>query len=481
MAGISLVLFAVFTPNLSSRSGQTLFGAMSWAFFVFCILQGLRETSDSLAQERRDGTLGLLFLTNLRAYDVVLGKLAAATVKSFGALLAMLPAIVLPLWLGGVTAAECFQVAAALGMALLLSMTAGLWISSRSRNAFFALLAGFLVVSLVLLLPVACIGSGMSLPRWTAGPFEMLDGTLKSQATIRSSAFWPATLYSAILCGAFFWMSGGAISRISLAEPIQKSSGWRQKLLRPTLGLRDSWGGTPSDDPAAWLGERTLPGRRLLWILLGLAASASFLLGLFMGNKSALVVMSMQVAFGFLIKLWIAVLAVQPFNSARRSGAFELLLCTPVTPASLVRGQMDALRAYFFAPGFLSAIGLPLVTFLGIYASLPDLSKIAMIPGIVFGLVWFTIFLLDLNALAYAGLWFGLTEPQLPQAVSKTVFRILILPWITLIVPIAGVLGLLIWPWIWLAWAEKRLKKDFYQEAGNPFPMDVGKGATQRG
>ena len=260
MASISLVLFAVFTPSLSSQSGQILFGAMSWAFFVFCILQGLRETADSLAQERREGTLGLLFLTDLRGYDVVLGKLAAATVKSFAALLAMLPAIVLPLWLGGVTGEECFRVAVALAAALLLSMTAGLWFSSLSKSAFLALLAGFLFVTAIMLLPVVGIWAGLGLPRWMGGPLEMLNGTLQSQTTAKSGAFWPATLYSAILCGAFFWLSGRALSRISLAEPIQNSPDWWQRLLRPTIGLGESWGGTPSNDPAAWLGERTLPG-----------------------------------------------------------------------------------------------------------------------------------------------------------------------------------------------------------------------------
>lgn len=448
---------------------------MSWAFFIFSVLQGLRETADSLAQERREGTLGLLFLTDLRGYDVVLGKLAAAAVKSFAALLAMLPAIVLPLWLGGVTGEECFRVALALGAALLLSMTAGLWISSMSRNAFLALLSGFLLVTTILLLPALGVWSGRGIPRWMAGPLEMLAGTLQSQTAVKTGAFWPATLYSAILCGVFFWLSGRALSRVSLAEPIQSSSGWWQRLMRPTIGLRDSWGGTPSDDPAAWLGERTLPGRKMLWILLGTAALASFLVGTVMGNKSVFVVIPMQIAFGLLIKLWIAVLAVQPFNSARRNGAFELLLCTPVTPQSLVRGQMDALRAYFFAPGIISAIGLPLANFLGIVFFLPDLSKIQMIPGIVFGLLWFTVFLLDLNALAYAGLWFGLTESHLPQAVSKTVFRILILPWITAIVPILGALGILLWPWIWMAWAEKNLRKHFHREAANPFSTDIGK------
>jgi len=488
IVGVALVLFAVFTPSISSQSGEGLFKAMAWALFLFCILQGLRETADSLSQERREGTLGLLFLTDLRAYDVVLGKLTAAAVKAFAALLATLPAIVLPLWLGGVTWEQSFRVAVALAMALLLTMTAGLWISAMSRSAFPALLLGFLLCVTLMMVPWICVSLGLHIPRWTAGPLEMLSGTLNSQNapgpappwplvifTPVPGTFWPAAIYSTVLCCLFFWLSGRALGKVSFAEPIRKPSDFWQRLMRPTIGLRNSWGGTPSDDPAAWLGERTLPGRKVLWILLGLVALAAFLLGLFLGNKLMFFLPLLQIVFGLLVKLWMAVLAVQPFNAARRNGNFELLLCTPVSPASLVTGQINALRAYFFVPGFLTAIGVPLIGFLGVSFFQPDVPEREMIPGLVFGLGWFLIFLIDMNALAYAGLWFGLTEPHLPQAVSKTVFRILILPWITLIVPIAGALGVFLWPWFWLAWADRKLNKHFHEEASNPFPAESGR------
>jgi len=41
--------------------------------FFFCNLAGVRLTADTLSEEKRNGTLGLLFLTNLRGLDVVGG------------------------------------------------------------------------------------------------------------------------------------------------------------------------------------------------------------------------------------------------------------------------------------------------------------------------------------------------------------------------------------------------------------------------
>ena len=42
---------------------------------------GLLGTADCVSSEKRDGTLGLLFLTDLKGYDVICGKLAANSVS----------------------------------------------------------------------------------------------------------------------------------------------------------------------------------------------------------------------------------------------------------------------------------------------------------------------------------------------------------------------------------------------------------------
>lgn len=65
-------------------------------------------TADSLSRERREGTLGFLFLTDLQGY-VVAGKLAGLALIPLHGLLATFPIAALTLCLGGVTAGEFWR------------------------------------------------------------------------------------------------------------------------------------------------------------------------------------------------------------------------------------------------------------------------------------------------------------------------------------------------------------------------------------
>src|SRR5262249_31211525 len=71
--------------------GATLFSVLSKLAFLGCLFPGVFLTADCLSAEKRDGTLGLLFLTDLRGYDVVLGKLIITSLNAFYAFFAVFP------------------------------------------------------------------------------------------------------------------------------------------------------------------------------------------------------------------------------------------------------------------------------------------------------------------------------------------------------------------------------------------------------
>ena len=75
----------------AATQGHSLFYTLSGLAFVYCLFVGARVTADCVSEEKREGTLGLLFLTDLKGWDVVLGKLVASSVNSFYGLLAVLP------------------------------------------------------------------------------------------------------------------------------------------------------------------------------------------------------------------------------------------------------------------------------------------------------------------------------------------------------------------------------------------------------
>src|SRR6267378_3878208 len=109
----------------SQEIGQALFTVLSTLTFVYALLAGVRFTADSLSEEKREGTLGLLFLTDLKGYDIVLGKFVAMLLRALYGLLALLPIIALSLLLGGVTGSELWRRALALINGLFVSLAAG--------------------------------------------------------------------------------------------------------------------------------------------------------------------------------------------------------------------------------------------------------------------------------------------------------------------------------------------------------------------
>src|SRR5213592_2219351 len=100
LGAIALVgLLLLMSHNLPAAGayGWWVFDTLAWVSFVYCLLEGTRHTADCLSQEKREGTLGLLFLTDLRPYDVVLGKLMATSLNSIYGLLAIFPPLAIPL------------------------------------------------------------------------------------------------------------------------------------------------------------------------------------------------------------------------------------------------------------------------------------------------------------------------------------------------------------------------------------------------
>ena len=96
-------------PGPLALMGPAMFHTLSSLALAFCVLEGVRKTADCVSGEKREGTLGLLFLTDLKGYDVILGKLAAASLTSLYALFAILPILAWSLFLGGVTFGEVWR------------------------------------------------------------------------------------------------------------------------------------------------------------------------------------------------------------------------------------------------------------------------------------------------------------------------------------------------------------------------------------
>src|SRR4051794_12609999 len=132
--------------NTGARIGPVLFIAIGVLALGYGLLSGVFLTSVCLSEEKREGTLGLLFLTELKGYDVVLGKLMATSLHAIYGLLAMLPVLSLPLLMGGVTAGEFWRVTLVLVSTLFWSLSLGMLISAFTNETRQAMAATLLLI-----------------------------------------------------------------------------------------------------------------------------------------------------------------------------------------------------------------------------------------------------------------------------------------------------------------------------------------------
>src|SRR5439155_13124415 len=128
---------------------QVLFGILTASAILYSLFSGVFSTADSLSEEKREGTFGLLFLTDLKGYDVVLGKLAASSLNGIYGVMAVVPMLAIPLLMGGVSPAEFGRMALISINALFFSLALGICISAASRSARKAILATLFLIFLI--------------------------------------------------------------------------------------------------------------------------------------------------------------------------------------------------------------------------------------------------------------------------------------------------------------------------------------------
>ena len=130
----AIIILTIGDHEPSSQVGSHVFQIVVWLVFIYSIGFGMGLTADCISSEKRDGTLGLLFLTDLKGDDVVLGKLAAVSLHAFYGVLAVMPVLALLVMMGGITAGDVIRAVLALFNALFFSAAAGMFASAVCRS-----------------------------------------------------------------------------------------------------------------------------------------------------------------------------------------------------------------------------------------------------------------------------------------------------------------------------------------------------------
>jgi hypothetical protein len=453
--------------------GEGSFRTLAYLALCFCLLEGLRKTADCVSEEKREGTLGLLFLTDLKGYDVVLGKLAATSLNSFYGLVAILPLLALPLLLGGVTAGEYWRVVLALLNILFFSLCAGLAASSCSTKQQQASVATVIIILLICAVPLLTFTSVLF-------PFSPLYGFHTAFAEFYTSGHadcWRSLgatqLWSWLLLA---WASLAAPRAWQETEvrgqwPAKPRPGW----LNWKIGRAESREEMLKLNPVLWLAARGQGRTPVLnsFLIITVIGTVAFAVAAEPDFLPAYIFCAL--ILNFLVKILIAEQSARFFAEARRENALEMLLGTPLTHEQIINGQVAALERLFLMPVAIMLLLQFCTGLLGLVYTPAHGSKWEGADEVVYfllgSLLYLGMFCADVAAVIWAGMYFGLTTKKPGQAATKTVLFVLVMPLATLFLWCFGWLFFIVSPIFWMTWGKSKLDTQLRELAGYRYAL----------
>jgi len=417
-----------------AAGGYAFQGLVVAAFVVCC--GACIATSDTISWERREGTLGLLFLTRVRGPDVVLGKLASAVLVNVCAVLAFLPVLMIPVLSGGVTGGEAFRKGLVLLDTLFLSLAVGLWTSSRGREAFKTARAALIVMLIVLVVPLILDRATFlyqPLPNNTINlisPFRAMAVADDAEYRISRGPYWISLLFIQMLAW-FFVARAAARVRNSLQEPEQIGNEANVSTIAasadslPTPRARFSHG----FEPIGWLVHQQRGVRAMIWTAVGVGLAFFVLrivLPLIIGFASTLpgtwaTMLPLSLTHAVIMSSLLAWASSRFFLEARRSGELELLVTTPGGARSIVSEQWRALLRVLRWPLVLMVI--PLLLQMVMMWMRREMSQGGswQLPYTISMLFAIVNTVLGVFCLCWLGMWYGLKSATQVGAIVRTV------------------------------------------------------------
>jgi ABC-type transport system involved in cytochrome c biogenesis permease component len=429
------------------QMGQMLFMATSVLGFAFSLVAGVFLTADCLCSERRDGTLGLLFLTDLRGFDVVFGKLVANSVTAVYALMAIVPMLGLPLLLGGTTLGEFVRMALVLGVTLLLSLAAGMLASALCEETRNAMLVSFAVM--------AALTGGLTLLWFT---FEEVLRIRRMEGLLLPSPIGAFMLsrpgrFAFPRVATYYWISMATLAALSLGmlaatcwvlprlwQARQTVTKGRTRAAARHSALRRWTNAVGAMNPYRWLAMRE-PFPKALGRCFFVLVAMVWLLFCFLaiggrrGNRDECFVTCFLITFGLhlIVKGMIAMQASRRFCEDRRSGALELLLVSPVEPWTILDGQWAALRRQFgWLLVMLAAMNVLMVFVMTSGSLTMPVDAIATFSLILLGGA--VLLFVDFNAIGWVGMRAALDGRRHHRTVMTTLGRIMLGPWVAVFI-----------------------------------------------
>lgn len=381
----------------SARFGLLLFQISIFVELLLLLFFAAVSAAGTVSQEKDRRTFVLLLLTDMRDYEIVLGKLLGSLLPLAVVLLASVPALALLLLLGGIDPSQVIEAAIVLlaGAAAAGSL-GGLMALWRERTYQALALA---VLALVLYI---CLGQGIGLlgPRlisdwnWSTiqasvDPFSAMAATLQPPAG--GWKFPPAYAFGLVMLGLCIAINAFGILKLRKWNPSSEPILQREhpdhdpeanlnpeelKIFRAQAHAAPGKARPVGENPILWRETRTLAyGRRPLLVKLSYAIVLAAILTFAIrelwspGGRPAFSAAYGLVPVTVLSLLLVAAQAVTSITSERDGGMLDVLLVTDISPKEFIFGKLFGAAAntwQFLLPPFLLA---------GFYAAEGALTK----------------------------------------------------------------------------------------------------------
>ena len=364
-AAVGMVAALVMFYEGSRRHGQgeEMLWLLSSVTMLLALVSGSLFTADCISSEKREDTLGFLFLTNLKVYDIVAGKIAINAITTTAGLFAMFPVFFLPLLAGGVTWAETVRVLLAICVSYLFTLSLGVWVSTRSieaRNAAVAVLATMFLLVVLPLLWIALLDELLNITPSPLGVPQLSPGMLLYFARDHwyensgtKYAYWISAglfllgsiVFSALASRALLkaWQTEGCAEK-TRTKGLSRDPRWEGGLAAWRRVNRLSVG-KPFED--LFLRRRkVMRWGKVLWRL-AVCIFVTMLLCSFDEDDAFVFALMTLFVMHAAAKFVFAFDATRTLNEDKRSSALELLLATPLSERDIADGQANSFRVQF--------------------------------------------------------------------------------------------------------------------------------------
>ena len=371
-AAVAVFAFFAWQFPAQAADGKYVLTVMHFCLGVMFFLVAPIGAADAISREKREGTLGILLLTRLTPKQVMLGKLAAHLIRLFYFGLLLLPFLMVPVLLGGVTFGDFVFSAVVLCAMIGVGISAGL-IASALVVSFGAALGWAMTIAAMLTLLFSVIA--------TNGAMEFFSNRFPSDLPlfVRIFVVGPGVIWFPLqarqIAGMFIaspaWfliiVQAGLLmlSLLSLLFSVvfssrkvaehsefggetKRKAAFRKRFLTPIVwrnAFRKSMRARLDRNPFVWLEYRAAWARAARWaMVLGVVVVETRLFMMFPDLEDFLV------AHFYLVVLLVAFMTFKcasSFQREKESGAFELLLVTPLTERKILGGRLKAVASYY--------------------------------------------------------------------------------------------------------------------------------------